>query len=178
MVECRMKLSLKLCNCVLPIYTTLVNSAAQTELPIFCGIRDFACLLRHSSNLTDLRECAQCELSCTLVIYEIDKLSKTDSTELVDAPFVNIEYLTWPIIRYKREVLFGWVDLLGGCSLSCLFDRAHAEVFPFSVLWWHRWTLPGLQYSLRRGDYLLLYTTRSLHGVQGGGCVGGDRPEE
>ena len=26
--------------------------------------------------------------------------------------FVNIEYLTWPIIRYKREVLFGWVDLL------------------------------------------------------------------
>lgn len=26
--------------------------------------------------------------------------------------FVNIEYLTWPIIKYKREVLFGWVDLL------------------------------------------------------------------
>uniref|UniRef100_A0A336MSG0 CSON005221 protein n=1 Tax=Culicoides sonorensis TaxID=179676 RepID=A0A336MSG0_CULSO len=26
--------------------------------------------------------------------------------------FINIEYLTWPIIRYKREVLFGWVDLL------------------------------------------------------------------
>lgn len=25
---------------------------------------------------------------------------------------MNIEYLTWPIIRYKREVLFGWVDLL------------------------------------------------------------------
>lgn len=26
--------------------------------------------------------------------------------------YVNIEYLTWPIIKYKREVLFGWVDLL------------------------------------------------------------------
>jgi hypothetical protein len=26
--------------------------------------------------------------------------------------FINIEFLTWPIIRYKREVLFGWVDLL------------------------------------------------------------------
>lgn len=25
---------------------------------------------------------------------------------------MNIEYLTWPIIKYKREVLFGWVDLL------------------------------------------------------------------
>lgn len=29
-----------------------------------------------------------------------------------DESYVNIEYLTWPIIRYKREVLFGWVDLL------------------------------------------------------------------
>lgn len=28
------------------------------------------------------------------------------------ATYINIEYLTWPIIRYKREVLFGWVDLL------------------------------------------------------------------
>lgn len=26
--------------------------------------------------------------------------------------YVNIEFLTWPIVRYKREVLFGWVDLL------------------------------------------------------------------
>lgn len=25
---------------------------------------------------------------------------------------ILIEYLTWPIVRYKREVLFGWVDLL------------------------------------------------------------------
>jgi hypothetical protein len=25
---------------------------------------------------------------------------------------VSIEFLTWPIIRYKREVLFGWIDLL------------------------------------------------------------------
>lgn len=25
---------------------------------------------------------------------------------------MNIEYLTWPIIRYKCVVLFGWVDLL------------------------------------------------------------------
>lgn len=29
----------------------------------------------------------------------------------LDAYF-NIEFLTWPITRYKREVLFGWVDLL------------------------------------------------------------------
>lgn len=49
------------------------------------------------------------------MVYEIEKLSNTDANEANDAagPYVNIEYLTWPIIRYKREVLFGWVDLLG-----------------------------------------------------------------
>jgi len=29
-----------------------------------------------------------------------------------EAEGVLVEFLTWPIIRYKREVLFGWVDLL------------------------------------------------------------------
>lgn len=26
--------------------------------------------------------------------------------------YVSVEFLSWPIIRYKKEVLFGWVDLL------------------------------------------------------------------
>lgn len=34
-----------------------------------------------------------------------------ESTTL-ESDRVKIEFLTWPIIRYKREVLFGWVDLL------------------------------------------------------------------
>jgi Amiloride-sensitive sodium channel len=37
---------------------------------------------------------------------------KAEGNSKDEASFVNIEYLTWPIIRYKREVLFGWVDLL------------------------------------------------------------------
>lgn len=83
-----------------------------------CRLKDFACLQKHSQNLTDLKECAQCELSCHSIVYEIDKLSKTDAVTAGEAsedssgPYVSIEY-TWPIIRYKREVLFGWVDLLG-----------------------------------------------------------------
>lgn len=65
--------------------------------------------------MTNVKECSQCELSCQNMVYEIDKLSNTDANDASDAagPYVNVEYLTWPIIRYKREVLFGWVDLLG-----------------------------------------------------------------
>ena len=52
----------------------------------------------------------QCELSCTKTVFNLEKLTKT-SDSLKD-PYVLVEFLTWPIIRYKREVLFGWVDLL------------------------------------------------------------------
>lgn len=34
------------------------------------------------------------------------------SMDRADVSGVLVEFLTWPIIRYKREVLFGWVDLL------------------------------------------------------------------
>jgi acid-sensing ion channel, other len=37
---------------------------------------------------------------------------KAEGSNKEEDSYVNIEYLTWPIIRYKREVLFGWVDLL------------------------------------------------------------------
>lgn len=26
---------------------------------------------------------------------------------------IEVAFVSWPMIRYKREVLFGWVDLLG-----------------------------------------------------------------
>lgn len=43
--------------------------------------------------------------------YLVDIFRTADPSKPLDT-YVNIEYLTWPIIRYKREVLFGWVDLL------------------------------------------------------------------
>lgn len=36
----------------------------------------------------------------------------TSTGATIENERINIEFLTWPIIRYKREVLFGWVDLL------------------------------------------------------------------
>lgn len=110
MQSCRIKSSLKLCNCIPPFY------------PAFAGTRycqrmaDFACLAKYRGNITDVRECGDCVLSCNNIVYEVEKLAKVDGNERGQnaRKYINIEYLTWPIIRYKREVLFGWVDLLGG----------------------------------------------------------------
>lgn len=99
----------------------------------YCTIEQFQCLAKYSRNITEVRDCNSCELSCSNTVYDIEKLSKTlvlnctmsgkfDAHFLFDpfrlntdrssSTYINIEFLTWPIIRYKREVLFGWVDLL------------------------------------------------------------------
>lgn len=91
------------------------------------------CIADHVSNITSIQGCERCELSCANTVYEIEKLTKTyvwltaffscvQNTSIIfnirrnletnAEKTVSIEYLTWPIIRYKREVLFGWVDLL------------------------------------------------------------------
>lgn len=32
--------------------------------------------------------------------------------DLIEGP-LEISFVSWPMIRYRREVIFGWVDLLG-----------------------------------------------------------------
>lgn len=43
----------------------------------FCKIEDLACLAKYASNITDVRDCYKCELSCANTVYDIEKLSKT-----------------------------------------------------------------------------------------------------
>lgn len=77
-------------------------------------MQEIACLSKHMENITNIKGCTDCELSCQNVVYDIEKLSKISQEQPADKAdtVINIEYLTWPIVRYKREVLFGWVDLL------------------------------------------------------------------
>lgn len=59
--------------------------------------------------------------------------------------YVNIEFLTWPIIRYKREVLFGWVDLLvsfggiAGLFLGFSLLSAVEIIYYFTLRTWCMW---------------------------------------
>lgn len=31
---------------------------------------------------------------------------------------LEISFVSWPMVRYRREVLFGWVDLLGKSQIT------------------------------------------------------------
>lgn len=132
MKQCRMKLVNKYCKCILPYYMPAKGSYQQ------CKISDFKCLQENRNNFTSIKSCSQCGLSCMNTVYESEKFTKKYvrmlscndmkkvrkairnilyfsvilSSRKQEDFRVNIEFLTWPIIRYKREVLFGWVDLL------------------------------------------------------------------
>ncbi|XP_055681879.1 sodium channel protein Nach-like [Lutzomyia longipalpis] len=108
-MDCRIQKSIKLCHCLPPFYHLMVGS----QVP-YCTAQELSCLSRYARNITQITDCRQCELSCLNTVYDVDKLTKVSNAESTHegGAYINVEYLTWPIIRYKREVLFGWVDLL------------------------------------------------------------------
>ncbi|XP_001664229.2 sodium channel protein Nach [Aedes aegypti] len=105
MKECRMQKCLQYCKCIPPFY------APPVSLPS-CTVKELACLDKYVANITSISGCQDCELGCHNTVYDIEKYSKSLISDGNKDAVVTIEYLTWPIIRYKREVLFGWVDLL------------------------------------------------------------------
>lgn len=70
MKECRMKISMKLCHCILPFYRP------TSSMP-YCTMKDFKCLATYATDIIDVRNCDRCELSCINTVYDIEKLSKT-----------------------------------------------------------------------------------------------------
>lgn len=37
----------------------------------------------------------------------------SSQTNKILSDSLQCEFVSWPMVRYKKEVLFGWVDLLG-----------------------------------------------------------------
>lgn len=102
MKECRMKWAIKYCNCIPPFY-----APENIEKHSQCGVSDITCLTRFAKTI--LRsDCRQCLLSCNNQVFEPENFNKYRSgTELIKFTMNAI-----PALRYKREVVFGWIDLL------------------------------------------------------------------
>jgi acid-sensing ion channel, other len=70
MKYCRMEKANKLCKCIPPFYTPVSGNYRQ------CGLDDFLCLAKYQKNITDIRNCRHCELSCFNTVYDIEKFSR------------------------------------------------------------------------------------------------------
>lgn len=58
------------------------------------------------------KNCHSFSLFLSNKLKHIIHRNPSSPTSPSDSERINIEFITWPIIRYKREVLFGWIDLL------------------------------------------------------------------
>lgn len=67
LVQCRMKLANKLCKCIPPFYSPARGTYKE------CSWNDLKCLQKHIRNITDIKGCPLCELSCFNTVYESEK---------------------------------------------------------------------------------------------------------
>lgn len=72
MKQCRIERSHSFCQCMPSFYLT-----SGTNNYRHCGIEDFTCLVKYVENITDIKACKHCELSCINTVYDIEKFTKT-----------------------------------------------------------------------------------------------------
>ncbi|XP_071050746.1 sodium channel protein Nach [Onthophagus taurus] len=98
--ECRMRNSMKFCNCVPHFYPRIDNHFKH------CTLKQLKCVEENSDDIQNVDKCL-CLLGCSNTVYEVEKFN-----ENLESTSLETEFVSWPMVRYKREVLFGWVDLL------------------------------------------------------------------
>ncbi|XP_046960505.1 sodium channel protein Nach-like isoform X2 [Vanessa cardui] len=105
MRQCRMQQCRSLCKCVPHFYPRIKGYR-------HCTVKELECIAKYVAVITDVTRCS-CELGCTHTVYEVEKLTEIDTSKgPVATNSLETEFVSWPMVRYKREVLFGWVDLL------------------------------------------------------------------
>lgn len=88
-IECRIKNALKFCGCVPPFYRQIrkfsiiqfhneagLNGFFVAATKPYCTVMDIKCLARFSANITNIRSCVDCELTCANTVFDIEKLTK------------------------------------------------------------------------------------------------------
>ncbi|PNF31312.1 hypothetical protein B7P43_G11545 [Cryptotermes secundus] len=128
MIQCRMKIARDLCKCVpffYQIIEVVLNVVSSLSFHLYrkchymilifsdgfnsCDLQGLQCLGKHKDEIRLIK--CPCELGCSNTVYEVDKLVGEENTDMTK--YLEVAFVSWPMVRYKREVLFGWVDLLG-----------------------------------------------------------------
>ncbi|KAG8240381.1 hypothetical protein J437_LFUL002522 [Ladona fulva] len=101
--ECHANEAMEICGCVPPI----INEIGKFK---HCNLTGMSCLAEQKSTQRTGKSCT-CELSCMNTVYEVETLTE-GSCKGNECQPLHVGFVSWPMVRYKREVLFGWVDLL------------------------------------------------------------------
>ncbi|XP_031341381.1 sodium channel protein Nach-like [Photinus pyralis] len=104
--QCRMENAKKFCGCVPHFYAEMGQFR-------HCKINELACIADNINDIKSTERCP-CKLGCYNTVYDVEKfiVHNTEDGEDNRRRELEVEFVSWPMVRYKREVLFGWVDLL------------------------------------------------------------------
>ncbi|KAJ8959951.1 hypothetical protein NQ318_009384, partial [Aromia moschata] len=154
--QCRMDSAQRLCGCI-PFFYPEVGSYKH------CNLRKLKCIDDHLKEIQSTDKCS-CFLGCSNAVYEVEKFDNVLMDDISENATMECQFVSWPMVRYKREVLFGWVDLLGGqgtfviegCSQG---KQAYPEVVPHQSLAVSFGGIAGLflGFSLLSGVEILYY---------------------
>ncbi|KAE8738754.1 hypothetical protein FOCC_FOCC015764 [Frankliniella occidentalis] len=114
MRQCRMELAHALCGCIPPFYPPPARKVKGYKINFrYCTLKELGCIAKNADKFSNRLSKCSCELGCSNTVYEMEKLLEpTDPNGDDGAEFLEIGFVSWPMQKYKREVLFGWVDLL------------------------------------------------------------------
>nr|CAH7763692.1 unnamed protein product [Callosobruchus chinensis] len=101
--QCRMNNVLRLCKCLPYFYPSHKRP---------CDFKELTCVVEKLDEILNLDHC-NCYLGCSNTVYEVEKLDALGTgREDIWRSTLTLKFVSWPMVKYKREVLFGWVDLL------------------------------------------------------------------
>ncbi|XP_069675741.1 sodium channel protein Nach-like [Periplaneta americana] len=102
MTQCRMRYARRKCKCIPPFYRILPGYK-------YCDLKGLGCLAEFAHMFQENGLKCKCTFACLNHVYELEKLQEVATS--VSVPLA-VGFVSWPMVRYKKEVLFGWVDLL------------------------------------------------------------------
>lgn len=154
-------------NIAFVLWNVKFNRKSTLDSQPYCRLEQFGCLAKYAQNITEVRDCNFCELSCSNTVYDIEKLSKT----LVKSKLVLLRILgiQWSFRlqveqRYKCCYLYQhWIPHLADHSIQT--GSSFRLGWSAGILWWYSRTFLGLQFIVGSGNYLLLYNASDLHVV-------------
>lgn len=99
--ECKLEQALRICGCVPPFYRS--NDLRNVT---HCDIQSLKCL--KDEKVWNVRQCRHCELSCDFTTFSVENLERSKK----QPARVDIRMMQWPVLSFRREVRFGFVDFL------------------------------------------------------------------
>ncbi|KAK9890626.1 hypothetical protein WA026_011987 [Henosepilachna vigintioctopunctata] len=132
-MECRARLSKKLCGCIPHFYRRLDGERA-------CNVEGLHCLSQYKERLVSLRGECTCLPNCDEVVYYIDDM---DTREWFLGSNLQWGLKDYPKMRLKRDVIFGFTELLvyiggmAGLFLGCSVLSFIEIIYFFTIrLFW------------------------------------------